>query len=179
LTNRLSSSIINYREVLKKTLPKKRERRTFRQEARRSLTLPHKEDNLSLSPSVASGKPIMPIRYRPSPQEGQCIRYRLRLAGKKLVDVSRKFELHDTITGKIIYGKRRSARIESEIARILGKASWNDVVLEARSEVQKKPVKVILQEMEEKKQVASKTSRGRMADYIKRDAASSNTRRGA
>jgi len=103
---------------------------------------------------VASGKPILPNRYKPTQQEGQYIRYRLRLAGRKLVDISRKLELHDSSTRKVILGQRRSSRIESEIARILGKASWNDVVLEARSEVQKKPVKVILQEMKQESKKA-------------------------
>jgi len=57
----------------------------------------------------------------------------------------------------VIYGKRSSTRIESEIARILGKADWNDVVLEARSEVQKKPVDVIVREIEQKLQAGNST----------------------
>jgi len=81
----------------------------------------------------------------------------------------------------VIYGKRLSARIESEIANILGKASWNDVVLEARSEVQKKPVELILREMEQRKDAANKASKKRMRDYIERDVVSSDpkARRGA
>jgi Zn-dependent oligopeptidase len=53
-------------------------------------------------------------------------------------------------------GRRRSARIEAEIARILGKNDWNEVVLEARSEVQKKPVAVILREMKQKQKAREK-----------------------
>ena len=56
----------------------------------------------------------------------------------------------------VVSGHRRSARIEAEIARILGKASWNEVVLEARSEVQKKPVAVILREMEQRRKAREK-----------------------
>jgi len=78
---------------------------------------------------MASSKPKPPIRCRPTLQEGQYIRYRLKLAGNNLVDISRKLLLHDTNARKVIIGIRRSARIESEIAKILGKASWNDVVL--------------------------------------------------
>jgi DNA transposition AAA+ family ATPase len=33
---------------------------------------------------------------------------------------------------EVLSGRLRSARVEAEIARILGKASWNEVVQEAR-----------------------------------------------
>jgi len=104
---------------------------------------------LSLSPTLASGKPTIPNRISPTFKEGQYIRYMLNHVGMKLVDVSRKLGLHDTNTRNVVFGLRRSARIESEIAKILGKASWNDVVLEARSEIQKKPVEVIVREMKQ------------------------------
>jgi hypothetical protein len=78
------------------------------------------------------------------------IKYRLAFAGEKLVEISRKIGLHHSTAYHVIHGRRRSLRIEAEIARILGKASWNDVVLEARSEVQGKPVKVVLREMEQR-----------------------------
>jgi len=116
---------------------------------------------LSIAQTKAPGKPIKPIRYNPSYQEGLHIRYKLNLAGRKLVQVSRKLGLEDSITRKVVCGLRRSARIELEIARLLGKADWNEVVLEARSEIQKKPIEVILREMEEKKLAAKK----RMAEY--------------
>ena len=60
--------------------------------------------------------------------------------------------VHHSTIYNVIRGQRSSRRIESEIARILGKADWNEVVLEARSEVQKKPVSVILQEREKRLQ---------------------------
>ena len=121
---------------------------------------------MSIAPKKASGKPITPIRLRPSVQEGQYIRYRLNLSGKKLVEISRKLGLHHTNTHKVICGFRRSFRIESEIARILGKADWNEVVLEARSEVQKKPISVILQETEQKTQSRRKEAGERMTSRI-------------
>jgi hypothetical protein len=46
----------------------------------------------------------------------------------------------------VVFGRRRSARVEAEIARILGKATWNEVVLEARSAVTRKPVEAALEE---------------------------------
>lgn len=102
---------------------------------------------MSISLQKAPGKPIMPTRYRPSRQEGQYIRYRINLAGKKLVQISRQLGLSDSFTRKVVYGFRRSPRIEAEIARILGKDSWNDVVLEARREIQKKPIDVTPKEI--------------------------------
>jgi Zn-dependent oligopeptidase len=108
----------------------------------------------------------MPSRYIPTKQEGLYIQYRLKSLGKKLANISQGLSLNNSTFYNVIYGKRRSARIEAEIARILGKASWNDVVLEARSEVQKKPVAVILREMEQKARERSKADKERMARYI-------------
>jgi len=125
---------------------------------------------LSLSPTVASGKPILPIRYSPTVQEGQYIRYRSSLAGVKLASIARSLNLDRSTVSKVIRGLRRSARIEAEIARILGHSSWNDVVLEARSETQKKPVKAILREMEQRAIAARKSADRRMAEYAAQNA---------
>jgi len=121
---------------------------------------------LSLSPSMASGKPNMPIRYRPSPQEGKYIRYKISLAGIGLAVIARTLKADRSTVSKVTRGLRRSARIESEIAKILGKASWNDVVLEARSEIQKKPVGVIVREMEQKRAAKIKAVESDMAAHI-------------
>ena len=142
---------------------------------------------MSLTPSMASGKPIMPTRHRPILQEGHYIRYRLCLAGTKPAAVARALNLDRSTISKVLCGLRRSARIEAEIARILGKADWNEVVLEARSEIQKKPVAVILNEMQRAKEARPKTAREAPADYISRrkeeldiiDCRSHRQRRGA
>ena len=125
---------------------------------------------MSLPSSKASGKPITPIRYRPTTQEGLYIRYKIYLTGINLTTIAKTLKVDATAVSKVTRGKRRSARIESEIARILGKESWNDVVLEARSEVQKKPVKVIKQEIERQIQAVRKAAEERMSDYMSRNA---------
>ena len=125
---------------------------------------------MSLSPSKASGKPKTPIRYRPTQQEGKNIRYKLSLAGIKLSAVARTLSADRSTVSKVTRGLRRSARIESEIARILGKESWNDVVLEARSEVQKKPVEVIKQEIEQRILAVRKAAEERMAEHMAHNA---------
>ena len=121
---------------------------------------------MSLTRQTASGKPEMPTRLRPTKQEGLYIQYRLKSFGKKLTNLSQDLNLNNSTFYNVIYGKRRSSRIESEIARILGKADWNEVVLEARSEIQKKPVSVILQEMEQKTQARRKEAGERMTSQI-------------
>jgi len=121
---------------------------------------------LILTPITAPGKPNMPIRYRPSLPEGHYVRYKINLAETNLSSIARNLNTDKSTVSKVIRGLRRSARIEAEIARILGKADWNEVVLEARSEVQKKPVKVILEEMRRARDGREKAARQAMGAAI-------------
>jgi len=121
---------------------------------------------LIIAPQKAPGKPKKPIRLRPQRKEGLCIHYQLNLAGSSFSKIAQKLLIQAPTVSNVISGRRRSSRIESEIVRILGKANWNEVVLEARSEVQKKPVSVILQEMEQKTQVRRKEAGERMTSQI-------------
>ena len=116
---------------------------------------------MSIALQKATGKPIMPIRLRPRHKEGLSIHYQLRSLGSSFTKIASDLSIQAPTVSNVVSGRRRSARIESEIARLLGKADWNEVVLEARSEAQKKPVAVILREMEQKKQAVRK----RMEDY--------------
>ena len=71
-------------------------------------------------------------RLKPEKREGLYIQSQLKSIGfsyrrvGSLVSVSGEFVLNVTT------GRRRSRRVEAEIARVLGKASWNEVVAEAR-----------------------------------------------
>ena len=112
-----------------------------------------------------NGKPIQ-IRLLPQKAEGRHIRAMTFLRGFTQKEIAIGLGISPVNVHRVIYGKIRSKRIESEIARILGKASWNEVVLEARSEVQKKPVSVILQEMEQKTQARKKEAGERMTSQI-------------
>jgi len=125
---------------------------------------------LSLTPTTASGKPKTPIRLKPLHREGLQILYRVKSLGLSSNKLAQTLNVHPSSISRVVHGKCRSARIESEIARILGKESWNDVVLEARSEVQKKPVKVIKQEIERQIQAVRKAAEERMSDYMSRNA---------
>ncbi|MCL2808653.1 MAG: hypothetical protein FWD24_01165 [Treponema sp.] len=118
----------------------------------------------------------MPTRLRPSRREGLNITYKLKDLGVGCTDIARTLNVHHSNICKVVSGQRRSKRIESEIARVLGKASWNDVVLEAQSEIYKKPVELILLERKQSAETAIKSSKKRMKDYIERDISSSDSK---
>lgn len=73
------------------------------------------------------------LRLRSSPIEGHYIKYRLGLVGFRLSELPDALSVQKSIVYDVISGRRRSARVEAEIARLLGKPSWNDVVSEARA----------------------------------------------
>ena len=106
------------------------------------------------------------VRYKPCHEEGLYIQFLLKTKKHTFTLVGALLETSPQIVANVVFGQRRSSRIESKIAQILGKKSWNEVVLEARSEVQKKPVSVILQEMEQKTQVRRKEAGERMTSQI-------------
>ena len=70
--------------------------------------------------------------WRPTREEGLYIQYRLNRHNMTLQAVADKHSVSETAVHYVIVGFRRSRRIEAEIARILGKESWDDVVIEAR-----------------------------------------------
>ncbi|MGP1595010.1 MAG: hypothetical protein ACTTH8_07175 [Treponema sp.] len=74
----------------------------------------------------------LPCRFLPSKQEGVYIRYQLNCRGISLADIARTFGVSAVAVHYVATGRRRSRRVEAEIARVLGKASWNEVVAEAR-----------------------------------------------
>jgi hypothetical protein len=94
------------------------------------------------------------------------ILYRVKDLGSSFALIAQKLNLDPSNISNVVSGRRRSARIEAEIARILGKADWNDVVLEARSEVQKKPVKAVLEEMRRTREGREKAARDALGSAI-------------
>ena len=99
------------------------------------------------------------VRFKPSHEEGLNIQYHLKRKGYGFVRIGESLGVSNQIVVNVVSGRRRSSRIEAEIARILGKADWNEVVLEARSEIQKKPVKAILEEMRRAREGREKAAR--------------------
>jgi plasmid maintenance system antidote protein VapI len=125
---------------------------------------------LSITPTTAPGKSSPLIRLRPLHREGLKILYKVKDSGSSFTRLAQILNIHPSNISHVVSGRRSSARIEAEIARILGKADWNEVVLEARSEVQKKPVKVIIQEMrlaeEEPKKAIQKATQEDTDNYF-------------
>jgi hypothetical protein len=66
--------------------------------------------------------------------------------------IGRQLGIYPETVLNVVFGRRHSARVEAEIARILGKADWNEVVLEARSAVTGKPVNELVEELNRKLQ---------------------------
>jgi len=105
-------------------------------------------------------------RMRPTYNEGRYIRVQAFLRGISIKKIADSLGASSVSVHCTIYGKRRSARIESEIARVLGKADWNEVVLEARSEVQGKPVNVILDEIRQEQQKLAEATMEQAGTYM-------------
>jgi len=121
---------------------------------------------LSIAPFKALGKPKKPIRLRPLKREGLKILYRIKDSGTSFAQLAQVLNLNPSNISNVVSGRRRSARIEAEIARILGKADWNEVVLEARSEIQKKPIKVILEEMRRTREGRLRAAKEKLGEHV-------------
>ena len=78
-------------------------------------------------------KTVIPeFRLSPQPQESYYIKYLLKQKGVSCSDVSLSLNILKGTVLNVVAGRRRSRKVEAEIARILGKPSWNDLVIEAR-----------------------------------------------
>lgn len=69
----------------------------------------------------------------PRPAESAWLRYKLELAGSSVIDVAIQAGVTHGAVSHVISGRRHSARIESEIARIIGYPSWNEMLKAVRS----------------------------------------------
>lgn len=74
----------------------------------------------------------MEPRLHPTMQEGHYIKYFLKLKGFSLSAIGCRVRIKGETVLNVVCGRRRSRRVEAEIARVLGKANWNEVVAEAR-----------------------------------------------
>lgn len=70
--------------------------------------------------------------WRPTYQEGLYIQYQLKQVPFSFANIGASLGLGRDTVFNVVFGRRRSRRIEAEIARVLGKESWDDVVIEAR-----------------------------------------------
>ncbi len=72
------------------------------------------------------------VAFLSNKQIGIHIKYLLESKRICFADLARNLKISQQMIQHVIYGRRRSRRVEAEIARILGHAEWNDVVMEAR-----------------------------------------------
>jgi hypothetical protein len=118
------------------------------------------------------------VHLRPSPQEGIRIQYRLKAKGISFVGIGHSLKTSPALIHYVVFGRRRSARVEAEIARLLGAADWNAVVLEARSAVTGKSVAAIIKERDRQQAERDKAAMERIGAGISAELASRKRRAG-
>lgn len=69
----------------------------------------------------------------PRRHEAAWIRYKLELAGSSVTDVAIRAGVTHGSVSQVVSGRSHSARIEAEIARIIGYPSWNEMLKAVRS----------------------------------------------
>ena len=69
----------------------------------------------------------------PRPDESAWLRYRLELAESGVTKIAKQVGVGRSAVSQVISGKAHSARIEEEIARILGYPGWNEMLKRLRS----------------------------------------------
>ena len=69
----------------------------------------------------------------PRRHESAWIRYKLELAGSSVTDVAIRAGVTHGSVSQVVSGRSHSARIEAEIARIIGYPSWNTMLKAVRS----------------------------------------------
>ena len=133
---------------------------------------------LSLPSLTVPGKPGKSFRLRPTQREGLNIQYKLKDRGFSLSKIALKLNISPSLVLRVVFGHRRSARVEAEIARLLGEADWNAVVLEARSAVTGKPVAAIIEERNRQQAERDKAAMERISAGISEGLASGKRRAG-
>jgi hypothetical protein len=84
------------------------------------------------------------------------IQYQLKIKTIGFSDIASKLNVAAPLVFNVVFGRRRSARVEAEITRILGRNDWNEVVLEARAAVSGKSVAVVA--AEEKQRIEARNA---------------------
>ena len=133
---------------------------------------------MSLTPIKASSKPKKPIHLKPNRMEGYHIQFELKCLSNSFVSMAGLLGISPPSVRNVVFGRRRSARIEAEIARLLGKADWNEVVLEARAAVTGKSLKTIQQEIVCQRAERNKAALERLSAAMDADRASKARRAG-
>lgn len=75
------------------------------------------------------------ITYAATPRrhESAWLRYKLDLAGSGVADIARRVGVTHAAVCQVVSGRYHSARIEEEIARIIGYPTWNEMLKAVRS----------------------------------------------
>ncbi|MEL3908045.1 MAG: hypothetical protein P1P64_03390 [Treponemataceae bacterium] len=107
------------------------------------------------------------IRLKPSKSEGKHIQYQLQQNGLSYVTIATKLDVAESVVLRVVSGERRSRKIEAEIARLLGRESWNDVVIEARLATSNPAYRPTQKDIDEYKEQITLRLRERSVDRMK------------
>ena len=77
-------------------------------------------------------KPRGGYNFRIKPKEGLWINYRLRLAGIRQTDLANQLGVSTASMAQVLYGKRKSTRIETALYQALGFPSFEAMIAAAR-----------------------------------------------
>lgn len=69
----------------------------------------------------------------PRAEEAAWLRYRLDLAGSGVADIARRLQVARSTVSQVVNGLAHSARIEAEIARVIGYPGWNEMLKTLRA----------------------------------------------
>jgi len=73
---------------------------------------------------------------KPIPPERCWVKYRLSLRGIRYAEIAHRASRSENYVSQVVCGRRRSERVEAAIAKMLGFASWGELMeialLEAR-----------------------------------------------
>ena len=72
------------------------------------------------------------LGIRIKPKEGLWINYRLRLAGIRQTDLANQLGVSTASMAQVLYGKRKSTRIETALYQALGFPSFEAMIAAAR-----------------------------------------------
>jgi hypothetical protein len=120
---------------------------------------------LSIAEIYPSSK-LKETRLRPIHREGLRIQYLLKDAQENFTSIGLRVGVSFQFVSLVVFGHRHSARVEAEIARILGKADWNEVVLEARSAITGKPVQAIIEEIQARREARTQAAREQLSQFV-------------
>lgn len=91
------------------------------------------EEVQALVQQMQAKKKAVPKNPPLTREEGLYVQYKLRVARVSCAEIAGRLDCNSDVVRRVINGKRRSQRIEKEVARTLGYDSWAAMVRAIRA----------------------------------------------